>query len=65
LNENSLVVRALLTEASRAAGVRTVTWNGKNNAGAFVSPGTYTVKITATDSTGKVGSTTMDVEVVE
>jgi flagellar hook assembly protein FlgD len=50
--------RTLLTNANQLNGNHTVVWNGKSNAGTFVSPSTYAIVITAVDSAGNKASQT-------
>ncbi len=50
-DKNEAEVRTLLNEATLEAGARTVTWNGKNGSvpSAFVTDGTYQIRIDAAD----------------
>ncbi len=44
------VVRTIKSGASLAAGTYTSTWNGRNDAGAYVGRGTYRTQVVATDT---------------
>jgi flagellar hook assembly protein FlgD len=41
---------------SAAAGANAITWDGKNNTGAVVADGDYTIRLTPRDAVGNVGS---------
>ena len=46
------LVRTIWTGRSLGAGAHTWTWNGRNDAGAFTGPGTYTLRVTARSGIG-------------
>ncbi len=48
------VVRQLLTSAGRSAGVQQVSWDGRDQNGIALPPGTYTVEIRAVSEDGQV-----------
>jgi flagellar hook assembly protein FlgD len=50
-NASGAVVRTIQTASASAAGTSTFTWNGRNDAGAFVPRGSYRSVVTATDGT--------------
>lgn len=47
-------VRALLSQASRSAGMHQVSWDGRDQSGVALPPGSYTVEIRATSEDGQV-----------
>ena len=51
----SKLVRSIWSKAPIAAGGHAWTWDGRNNAGAFVPPGTYVARISATTALGTTG----------
>ncbi len=51
VNALGAVVRTIKTGAALAAGPYAFTWNGRNDAGAYVPRGTYRSAVTATDGT--------------
>jgi flagellar hook assembly protein FlgD len=46
------LVRTFWSKTSLGAGARSWTWDGRNATGAFVAPGTYEARVTATTSLG-------------
>jgi flagellar hook assembly protein FlgD len=46
------IVKTLLSAAEQTEGAQTLSWDGKNNAGANVANGTYVVVLTAVDAAG-------------
>jgi flagellar basal-body rod modification protein FlgD len=48
---------ARLQGGARSSGVSTASWNGRNEAGIAVPPGTYQVQIIATSEEGEVART--------
>jgi flagellar hook assembly protein FlgD len=46
------LVRTFWSKTALGAGARSWTWDGRNAAGAFVGPGTYEARVTATTSLG-------------
>jgi len=46
------------SKGSQSAGTYEVGWNGKNTSGTTVDDGTYTVKVTSTDSSGTTSTVT-------
>jgi len=51
---NGQPVRELLTQSTRAAGINTVTWDGRDRNGVSLPAGAYTVEIRATGTDGQV-----------
>jgi YD repeat-containing protein len=51
-NAQQTLVRTLLNAASQAVGTQSVVWDGKNDSGVVLPAGSYTVTVTASDSTG-------------
>src|SRR5690242_10427776 len=51
VDRNNAVVRTLVDAQPMAAGTWAKTWNGRNDAGAFVQRGTYTSRVSSTDGT--------------
>ncbi|MEA1650605.1 flagellar hook capping FlgD N-terminal domain-containing protein [Nitrospirillum sp. BR 11164] len=49
------------TDVSGAAGTHNYSWDGKDSSGKVLPDGTYSVKVTATDSSGKAVNTTVKV----
>ncbi|MDG3441778.1 flagellar hook capping FlgD N-terminal domain-containing protein [Nitrospirillum amazonense] len=49
------------TDVSGAAGTHNYSWDGKDSSGKVLPDGTYSVKVTATDSSGKPVNTTVKV----
>ncbi|TWB16734.1 flagellar basal-body rod modification protein FlgD [Nitrospirillum amazonense] len=49
------------TDVSGAAGTHNYSWDGKDSSGKVLPDGTYSVKVTATDSSGKAVDTTVKV----
>lgn len=49
------------TDVSGAAGTHNFSWNGKDSSGNTLPDGTYSVKVSATDSSGKAVATTVKV----
>ncbi|MBD3920832.1 S8 family serine peptidase [Paenibacillus sp. PR3] len=52
VNSQGNVVRTLANATAQTTGTKSITWNGKNDAGALVEDGTYTYKISVEDGTG-------------
>jgi spore germination protein YaaH/flagellar hook assembly protein FlgD len=50
--QGATLVKAIWTNRPTAAGTYAWTWNGRNGSGAFVAPGTYEVRVTATSWVG-------------
>jgi flagellar basal-body rod modification protein FlgD len=55
---NGNVVRSNQSFGGLAAGSHTLTWDGRNETGVVQAPGTYTVKVSAIDISGKPVSVT-------
>ena len=51
---NGQPVRELLAQSTRAAGINTVTWDGRDRNGVSLPAGAYTVEIRATSSDGQM-----------
>jgi len=51
-NAAGTLVKTLLATTTKNAGTYTIVWDGRDNGGAIVPPGTYTCKIWATDMAG-------------
>jgi len=51
---NGQPVRELLAQSTRAAGIHTVTWDGRDRNGVSLPAGAYTVEIRATSADGQV-----------
>lgn len=49
-------IRTLISGASQAAGVNSVTWDGKNSSGTIVPNGSYSYRVTFTDLYGNYGT---------
>jgi flagellar hook assembly protein FlgD len=52
------LVRTLLASAERAAGTRTMSWDGKNAGGTVVPDGRYRIEVSATDGAESVSRST-------
>ncbi|GIV07612.1 MAG: hypothetical protein KatS3mg017_0814 [Fimbriimonadales bacterium] len=52
------VVRQLLNQASRSAGVQQATWDGRDQSGVALPPGAYTIEIRAVSEDGQVARAT-------
>ncbi len=50
---NGKVVRTLMNQASRSAGLQQVSWDGRDQNGVALPPGSYTVEIRATSEDGQ------------
>jgi len=50
-SENYLIKTITMTDVPAGSG-RTITWDGKNTGGKFVAPGTYRLRLVATDANG-------------
>lgn len=55
-NSSNALVRNLLENSSKRAGLNVVTWNGKDNSSIYVKPGVYTYNITAKDAANNTAS---------
>src|SRR5262249_42564320 len=55
-NASNILVRTLISAASRSAGANSEVWNGENDASSIVADGTYTYKIDATDAAGNAAT---------
>jgi flagellar hook assembly protein FlgD len=53
-DESNTTVRSMTLAA--VAGSNSVTWNGRNNAGALVPDGTYAIRLTGRDAAGNTGT---------
>ena len=56
-NASGTLVRTLFNNASAVAGVNSVIWDGKSDAGVLVAAGTYTYKVWVTDRAGTRAAT--------
>ncbi|MFN3689800.1 MAG: carboxypeptidase regulatory-like domain-containing protein, partial [Fimbriimonadales bacterium] len=52
------VVRQLLNQATRSAGVQQATWDGRDQSGVALPPGAYTIEIRAVSEDGQVARAT-------
>ncbi|EFM09007.1 peptidase S8 and S53 subtilisin kexin sedolisin [Paenibacillus curdlanolyticus YK9] len=55
---NGSTIRTLANAQSQTTGAKSITWNGKNDAGALVEDGTYTYRILVEDGTGLTAEAT-------
>lgn len=58
---NGQPVRELLAQSTRAAGIHTVTWDGRDRNGVSLPAGAYTVEIRATSADGQVARSVVPV----
>jgi hypothetical protein len=58
---NGQPVRELLAQSTRAAGINTVTWDGRDRNGVSLPAGAYTVEIRATGTDGQVARSVIPV----
>jgi len=58
---NGQPVRELLAQSTRAAGINTVTWDGRDRSGVSLPAGAYTVEIRATGTDGQVARSVVPV----
>jgi len=61
--KGTTAVKTLVTNVAQSVGANSVTWDGKNTAGAIVPDGAYTYKITATDAVGNITNVSMPLTV--
>ncbi len=64
-NSSNIFVRTLETISIKKAGENWVTWNGRDDNGQIVNPGTYTYRIEAEDLTGNQSPVVTDTILVE